>query len=129
MGVTIVAYLGFFVALAFGLLGVAALLLAPGRDAVRAGIPALSLLPGGAVGVVLVAFAALVAATGWGMLRKRTWAWGAALGLVALSAVPDVARLAGRDWGGLVGILVVALLVAYLMRPEVRAWFHATDAT
>lgn len=124
MGVTILAYLGAFVALACVLLGVAALTVGPAGDAIRAGVPVLGPLTGVWVGVTLLLFGALVALTAWGLLRKRSWAWVLAIVLVALSAAGDLERVARRDANGLAGLLVVGALVWYLFRPEVRAWFN-----
>ncbi len=123
MGVTILAYLGFVVALAFGLLGVVALAVSGASQAIAPALPVPFLPAGPLLGAALLAFAALLAATGWGLLRKRPWAWVAALFLVAVSAAGDIARVARRDAGGVAGVLVVAILVWYLLRPEVRAWF------
>lgn len=117
MGVTILAYLGFFVALSAALLG--AFALAGARDAVADVI----LIPGPLVVPALVVAAALVAGTGIGLLRRARWAWLAAIVLVAASAVADVARLARRDVGGLTGIALVAVVIWYLLRTEVRDWF------
>lgn len=123
MGVAIVAYLGFFVGLACVLLAAAALAFRAAPDAIRSGVPAIGFVPDGLVGPLLVAFAVLVGAASWGLLQRQPWAWVAALALVALSAAGDLARVLRRDPNGLVGIALVAILVAYLVRPEVRAWF------
>ena len=118
LGVTILAYLAFFVALSAMLLG--AFALAGGRDA----IAQVFLLPGPLVIPALVVAAALVAGTGIGLLRRARWAWLVAILLVGASAVADVARLARRDARGLTGIALVAVVIWYLLRAEVRDWFQ-----
>jgi hypothetical protein len=123
MGVTILAYLGLFAALAFGLLGAVGLVVPQGEKPLLDVAP-LSLLGQRVVGSILVAFAILLVVASIGMLRQRRWAWLLGLALVAFSAGGDVARVARRDWGGLVGVFIVASMLWYLMRREVRAWFN-----
>lgn len=128
MGVTILAYLGFFVALACVLLAVGAFVVTSAAGQIQASLPlgeALGVIPGAALGVALLAVAAVLVATSVGLLRRARWAWIAAIFLVALSAAGDLDRVMRRDAGGLIGLAAVGILVAYLFRGEVRAWFSA----
>lgn len=123
VGLTILAALGFFVALACAFLAVLAWDVedAPRAIALRLGVP---LVSGAVLAAGLTVGGALVALTSVGLLRGLAWAWGAGVGLCALSAAGDLVRVAKRDANGLLGLLVVGGMVAYLLRQDVRGWFR-----
>jgi hypothetical protein len=124
MGVTILGRLGYLVAGICALVAVVAFALPSAEAPVAAAFP----FPGlgaQAIGAALGVFAVALAVTAWAFLRRERWAWLAALGIVAFSAAPDLARIARADWSGLLGLLAVALMLGYLLRPEVRAWINA----
>jgi hypothetical protein len=73
--------------------------------------------------LLLVGFAAGAAAIG--LWRGQRWAWYLAIGIFAVNAVGDlVSLLITRDWlkGG-AGILIDALFLFLLLRPNIRAFF------
>lgn len=78
------------------------------------------------IGIVLLLIAALSGATGWGMWTGRSWAWILALVLTALNALSSVASLVQGEYGSLLGLAIAGLIIWYLFRPAVKAWFGRT---
>lgn len=120
IGVTIIAVLQ-FIAGAFGVF--AGLVLIMGGST-------MGLLLGAGLGGILVlaamfvfAFAALVAFSGWGLLRGRNWAWILTVVFTALGALGNVLAILQGDLGSIVGIALGALVLWYFFTPDVRAWF------
>ena len=65
------------------------------------------------------------AATGFGLLRGRRWAWILSIITFGVNAAGDVISVAiTRDWiRSASGFLIDALFVFLLLQPRVRAWF------
>lgn len=63
---------------------------------------------------------------GWSMLRLRPWAWTATLilNVIALASVVATFVVSGFDWGVAFGVIIPAIIVYYLYRPQVRAAFR-----
>jgi len=73
--------------------------------------------------LLLAGFAAGAAATG--LWRGRRWAWYLAIAIFGINALGDLASLLiTRDWlkGGS-GVLIDALFLFLLLRPNMRAFF------
>ena len=127
VGLTIVAALAFFVAFFLALLALLAFRFPTSADVIARTlpfVPLVSALPPAGFAAALAAFAALLAGVGIGLLRGHAWSWGAALALAAMSAAGDLLRVARRDSEGLLGLLIVGGMVAYLLRSDVRGWFR-----
>ena len=70
------------------------------------------------------ALSALMALTVFGVWRRRRWGWMLAVGIFIVNALADAARaIADREWNGLVAVAVVALILWWLLRRDVRAIF------
>jgi hypothetical protein len=74
---------------------------------------------------LLFALAVAAACAGVGLLRGKRWAWWFAVVGLAVNLVGDLGRLVatGEVLAGLVGVAVVAALLAYLASPGVRRYF------
>jgi hypothetical protein len=60
----------------------------------------------------------------FGLMKRLLWGLYLALGVLAVNLVGDAANAILRDDPRtLVGLPVGALLIAYLLRPRIRAWF------
>jgi hypothetical protein len=78
-------------------------------------------------GAMLIALAAVAGATAVGLVRRRKWAWLAAISLFAVNGLGDVITLVNthdlaRSGSG---VLVAAMFLYLLMRPEVSAHFKS----
>jgi hypothetical protein len=71
--------------------------------------------------VIIIGIFAII--VGWGMWSGKEWAWILAIILYALGALSSVISLAGGNLGSVVGLLIDALLLWYLFRPHVKAFF------
>lgn len=71
--------------------------------------------------IVIVGVLALV--VGWGMWTGKRWAWVLAIVLYALGILSNLGSLAGGSVSSIVGLLIYALLLWYMFRPHVKAFF------
>lgn len=87
-------------------------------------IPLVSALgpSGGAVPPAAAAFTVvtvLFAAVGWGLRRRRAWAWTLGVAIGVLGVLSGIAQF--RGVGSALGMLVAAALAALLLAPQSRA--------
>ena len=90
---------------------------------------------GGALGVVssdtgelAVSFQSLIIGlislpVGYGLLKGKRWAWTLAIGIILLSVILSIVVFVSGDSDAssvLVGILITALIVGYLMKPSIK---------
>ena len=90
---------------------------------------------GGALGVVssetgelAVSFLSLIIGlislpVGYGLLKGKRWAWTLAIGINLLSVILSIVVFVSGDSDAssvLVGILITALIVGYLMKPSIK---------
>lgn len=71
--------------------------------------------------VIIIGILAIV--VGWGMWSGKEWAWLLAIILYGLGALTGLLSLAGGNLSSVVGLLIDALLLWYLFRPHVKAFF------
>jgi hypothetical protein len=98
---------------------------------IPAGAPPMALqsLFGGlgiAFGAVLVALAIVSFIVAYGLLKGRRWAWTVTLILSIISIVLNaitVAASAGANVGGIISIIISGIIIYYLYRPHVKAYF------
>jgi lysylphosphatidylglycerol synthetase-like protein (DUF2156 family) len=74
----------------------------------------------GGVAVVVGLFGILV---GWGMWSGKGWAWWVALILSALGLIGGLGSLAFGTPSGIVSLVIDGLVIWYLFRPHVKAYF------
>ena len=113
--------------------------LTAGQVPIPAGAPPMALqsLFGGlgiAFGAVLVAIAIVSFIVAYGLLKGRGWAWTVTLILSIISIVWNAITIAtAANLGGIVSIIISAVIIYYLYRPHVKAYFGKaaarTDAT
>ena len=76
-----------------------------------------------AIGGVIIIIGIFAIIVGWGMWSGKEWAWILAIILYALGALSGLISLAGGNVGSVLGLLIDALLLWYLFRPHVKAFF------
>ncbi|NLT38212.1 MAG: DUF2127 domain-containing protein [Methanomassiliicoccus sp.] len=59
----------------------------------------------------------------WGLWTGKKWAWLLALIFGILGVIFGILGLIGGGFTGIVSLLINAIIVYYLMRPEVKAFF------
>lgn len=118
-GITVLAILGFIVATVWAIAGLTAVL--AGGPAMLGPAFARVGLTGG---LVMLAFAAVVGATSYGLWRLQPWARTVAIVLLVLNLIGALLELAANNLtGGLVTLLVNGLVLWYLFQPSVKAAF------
>jgi len=103
--------------------------LTAGQAPIPAGPPpmALQFLLGGvgiAFGAVLVALAVLSFIVAYGLLKGRRWAWTITIILSIISIVWNAITVAtAANFGGIISIIISGIIIYYLYRPHVKAYF------
>jgi hypothetical protein len=75
------------------------------------------------IGFFIIIVGVLAIVVGWGMWSGKGWAWILAIILYALGALTSLLSLAGGNVSSVVGLLIDALLLWYMFRPHVKAYF------
>jgi hypothetical protein len=76
-----------------------------------------------ALGGGVVVFSLFALLMGWGMWTGKGWAWIIAVILYILGALANLASLAIGVYTSIVGLVIAALILWYLWRPHVKAFF------
>jgi hypothetical protein len=103
--------------------------LTTGQTPIPAGAPpmALEFLLGGvgiAFGAVLVVLAIVSFVVAYGLLKGRRWAWTVTIILSIISIVWNAITLAtAANFGGIISIIISGIIIYYLFRPHVKAYF------
>ena len=89
-------------------------------------IPATTL--GGLPRWVYLLYALVLTVLATGLLRRRRWAWFAALAFVAINGYYLLLGTAERGQNSIVGLTILAVVAAYLLWPGVRSVYLSRDA-
>jgi hypothetical protein len=79
-----------------------------------------------AIGIVLIAIAIVSFVVAYGLLKGKGWAWTVTLILSIISIVFNaisIVATAGANLGGIISIIISAVIIYYLYRPHVKAYF------
>lgn len=75
---------------------------------------------------VLLSIALACAAVGW--FRRRRWGWILGVAIIGINMAGDLSQVViGERWKGVVGVAVAGALLAYMVRPRVRKYFHQKE--
>ncbi len=122
-GITILAVLEILI----GIVGLLASLAIIGLSALASTLPSIGILVGTiglVIGGVFLFFSLVWLATGFGFLHGKGWSWTLGMIFSILSILGAVGALTiGLITGGIVGIFFWGLLVYYLTRTHVKAFF------
>ncbi|WP_226987101.1 hypothetical protein [Candidatus Nitrososphaera evergladensis] len=89
------------------------------------------LLGGGAaaVGAVLIVLGIVSFIVAWGLFKGKGWAWTVTIILSAISVIMGIVSLVGGNFGAIVNIIIAGVVIYYLYRPHVKAYFGKTATT
>ena len=77
-----------------------------------------------AFGAVLVAIGIVSFLVAYGLLKGRGWAWTVTLILSIISIVWNaITIVTALNFGGIISIIISAVIIYYLYRPHVKAYF------
>lgn len=76
-----------------------------------------------AVGGILLALGIVSFVVAYGLLKGRRWAWTLTVVLSAISIVLNVISIVSGNFGGIVSIIISGIIIYYLYRPRVKAYF------
>jgi len=76
-----------------------------------------------AFGVFILFLGLILLFTVWGLPKGRKWAWWITVIIFVANGLGDITRLALGGIEGIVGILIAAVFLFYLTRPEVKEFF------
>lgn len=77
-----------------------------------------------AFGIVLLAIAIVSFVVAYGLLKGKGWAWTVSIILSIISIVWNAITLVtAANYGGIISIIISGIILYYLFRPHVKAYF------
>jgi hypothetical protein len=98
---------------------IAVLNLIGGIIAIAVGVPALIV----GVGIVLIAVGIASLAMAYGLWKGKRWAWTITLILSGIGIIFGLASIGAGHTGAVIEIIIYAVIIYYLYRPNVKAFF------
>lgn len=78
---------------------------------------------GVAVGGILIILGIISFIVAWGLLKGKSWAWSVTVILSIISIVIGIISLVAGNFGSIVNIIIAGIIIYYLYRPHVKAFF------
>jgi hypothetical protein len=78
---------------------------------------------GVAMGGIILALAIFSFVVAYGLWSGKGWAWTLTVVLSIISIALNAISLAGGNFGGVISIIISAVILYYLYRPHVKAYF------
>lgn len=80
-------------------------------------------------GYLLLGIAAMMATTGYGLLKGYKWAWWLAVATFAVNGAGDVVNIfIGEPLKGIAGLLIAGIFLVVLFRPATKSFFAYPSA-
>jgi len=76
-----------------------------------------------ALGAVILILGILYLAVGIGFFGGRGWAWTLGIVVSVIGIVIDIVQLVFGNYNGILSLIISVLIIYYLMRPHVKAFF------
>lgn len=76
-----------------------------------------------AVGGILIILGIISFIVAWGLLKGKSWAWIVTVILSVISIVIGIISLVGGNFGSIINIIIAGIIIYYLYRPHVKAYF------
>ena len=84
---------------------------------------------GVAVGGILIILGIISFVVAWGLLKGRAWAWTVTLILSIISLILGIVSVVAGSFGSIINIIIAAIIIYYLYRPHVKAYFGKSVKT
>jgi hypothetical protein len=78
---------------------------------------------GVAIGGILIILGIISFIVAWGLLKGKSWAWSVTIILSIISIVMGIVSLVAGSFGSIVNIIIAGIIIYYLYRPHVKAFF------
>jgi len=78
---------------------------------------------GVALGGILIILGIISFIVAWGLLKGKGWAWSLTMILSIISIIISIVSLAAGSFGSIVNIIISGIIIYYLYRPHVKAFF------
>ncbi len=129
LGIVIVAIIMFLATAMALIVGISLLLPGTALDILWTLNPAAAGLTsmGTILGFFLLVIGIITLSAGIGFLKGRKWAWWIVVIIFVLNGIGDVFRIALGGIEGIVGVLIAAVFLFYLTRPEVKKFFEKSN--
>jgi hypothetical protein len=93
-------------------------------DSELSGVP--SLLIGAAaiaVGIIIIILGIVSFIVAYGLLKGMGWAWTLTVVLSVIVIILNAISIASGNFGGIISIIISAIILYYLYRPHVKSFF------
>jgi hypothetical protein len=81
----------------------------------------------GAASGVLVALGIAALIVAWGLIKGKGWAWIVTVILSIISIIMSIIAIAGGNFGAVINLVISGVILYYMYRPEVKAYFGRTS--
>jgi hypothetical protein len=78
---------------------------------------------------VLVALGVAALIVAWGLIKGKGWAWIVTVILSIISIIMSVIAIAGGNFGSIINLIISGVILYYMYRPEVKAYFGRTSVS
>jgi uncharacterized membrane protein HdeD (DUF308 family) len=102
-----------------GITIIAILAIIAGISSIAVGVPLLVVL----IGIGFVILGIVYLAVAYGLWKGKKWAWTITLIVSVISIIIGIASLATGNVGAIIQIIISAIIIYYLYRPNVKAYF------
>lgn len=76
---------------------------------------------------VLVALGIAAIIVAWGLIKGKGWAWIVTVILSIISIIMSIIAIAGGNFGAVINLVISGVILYYMYRPEVKAYFGRTS--
>jgi len=77
----------------------------------------------GVIGIAFVILGVIALVNGYGLWTGMKWAWWLTVVIAVISVIVNLLSLVHANFGALGGIIVEAIILYYMTRPNVKAYF------
>jgi uncharacterized membrane protein HdeD (DUF308 family) len=102
-----------------GITIIAILAIIAGISSIAVGVPLLVVL----IGIGFIILGIVYLAVAYGLWKGKKWAWTVTLIVSVISIIIGIASLATGNVGAIIQIIISAVIIYYLYRPNVKAYF------
>ena len=98
---------------------IAILAIIGGISSIAVGVPLLVVI----IGIAFIALGIVYFVVAYGLWKGKKWAWTITMIVSVISIIIGIASIATGNVGAIIQIIISAVVIYYLYRPNVRAFF------